>query len=289
MNVPAVVPFNEIERMAGAISKSGLFGMKTPEQAIALMLLAQAEGQHPVTAARDYHIVQGRPVMKADAMLARFQDRGGRVEWHELSDEVARATFTHPLGGSITMSWDKARAERAGLIGRQTWKQYPRAMLRARLVNEAISSVFPGVCVGIYTPEEVEDFDAKPPIDVPAKVISESENEKSPEKNSPISEHDPFTEEGRARFDAEVRDAQEGEELIHYRESLEHEWQEREWSSQRKSGQVRRLTKGEMSWADLMADPCPYPTAWVRQLYDKAIREFSNDQSLVVVDESKLF
>ncbi len=81
-----LVPFNEIESMAIAVSKSGLFGMKTPDQAIALMLLCQAEGLHPAIAARDYHIIQGRPALKADAMLARFQQAGGKVEWKVYTD-----------------------------------------------------------------------------------------------------------------------------------------------------------------------------------------------------------
>ena len=44
-----IIPFNEVQGMAAAIAKSGLFGMKTPDQALALMLVAQAEGQHPAT------------------------------------------------------------------------------------------------------------------------------------------------------------------------------------------------------------------------------------------------
>ena len=67
----ALVPYNDIERMGSAIAKSGLFGIKTPEQAIALMLIAQAEGMHPAIAARDYHVISNRPTLKADAMLAR--------------------------------------------------------------------------------------------------------------------------------------------------------------------------------------------------------------------------
>ena len=49
----SLVPIADIERMAVAVAKSGLFGMKTPEQAIALMLIAQAEGMHPAIAARE--------------------------------------------------------------------------------------------------------------------------------------------------------------------------------------------------------------------------------------------
>ena len=68
-----IVPYNDIEKMANAVAASKLFGVKNPNEAIALMLVAQAEGMHPATAARDYHVIQGRPALKADAMLARFQ------------------------------------------------------------------------------------------------------------------------------------------------------------------------------------------------------------------------
>ena len=44
----AIVSLGDIERMAHAVSKSNLFGVKTPEQAIALMLVAQAEGGEAV-------------------------------------------------------------------------------------------------------------------------------------------------------------------------------------------------------------------------------------------------
>ena len=77
----ALVPVDQIERMALAVAKSGLFGVKTPDQAMALMLVAQAEGMHPAIAARDYHVINGRPTLRADAMLARIQAAGGKVEW----------------------------------------------------------------------------------------------------------------------------------------------------------------------------------------------------------------
>jgi hypothetical protein len=74
----ALIPVDQVERMALAVAKSGLFGVKTSDQAMALMLIAQAEGMHPAIAARDYHVINGRPTLKADAMLARFQQAGGK-------------------------------------------------------------------------------------------------------------------------------------------------------------------------------------------------------------------
>ncbi len=157
-SVPVPVPYADMERMATVIAQSGLFGVKNPVQALALMLVAQAEGLHPATAARDYHVIQGRPALKTDAMLARFQAASGRVQWHDYSDTVVSATFSHPAGGSVKIEWTIDRAKTAGLTGKDVWKQYPRAMLRARVISEGIRTVYPGVLSGMYAPEEVSDF-----------------------------------------------------------------------------------------------------------------------------------
>lgn len=165
---PQMASFAEVERMAHAVAKSQLFGMKTPEQAFALMMLAQAEGMHPMIAARDYDIIQGRPSKKAEAMLRDFQRAGGKVEWHELTDTKADATFSHPQGGSFRCDWDLARAGKAGLGGKDNWKKFPRQMLRARCVSEGCKTVFPSATSGMYTPEEAQDFEPAQPSRVDA-------------------------------------------------------------------------------------------------------------------------
>lgn len=153
-----LVPTNEIQTMAVAVAKSGLFGMKTPEQAFALMLIAQSENLHPARAAMEYHIINGKPALKADAMLSRFQNAGGKVEWKKYTDEECSGVFSHPQGGSIEIVWTLAMAQKAGLTNNPTWKKFSRAMLRSRCISEGIRTVYPGVSVGIYTPEEVQDF-----------------------------------------------------------------------------------------------------------------------------------
>jgi len=153
----ALIPVDQVERMAVAVAKSRLFGIQTPEQAFALMMIAQAEGMHPAIAARDYHIIQGRPSLKADAMLARFQQAGGKVEWNEYTDERVVGTFTHPKGGSVSVEWTIEMGRKANLTKNPTWNQYPRQMLRSRCISEGIRTVFPGVVVGTYSEEEAED------------------------------------------------------------------------------------------------------------------------------------
>jgi len=153
-----LIPVNDIQTMAVAVVKSQLFGMKTVEQATALMLIAQAEGYHPALAARDYHIIQGRPTLKAETMMARFQQQGGKVSWDVLTNEEVTATFSHPMGGTATITWNMEMARSAKLADKDNWKSYPRAMMRARVVSEGIRTVFPGVVLGVYTPEEAQDI-----------------------------------------------------------------------------------------------------------------------------------
>jgi hypothetical protein len=153
-----IIPLGDMERMAGAIAKSGLFGMKTPDQAIALMIVAQAEGRHPGTVAREYHIINGRPALRSDAMLARFQQSGGSVQWGERTDKAVSGTFSHPQGGELTLSWTIEDAKRAGIYSNQ-WLKYPRQMLTARVISEGVRTIYPAVVAGVYTPEEVQDFD----------------------------------------------------------------------------------------------------------------------------------
>ena len=173
-----LIPLNDIQTMAEVAAGSKMFGFKNPQEAMAIMLLCQAEDLHPAIAMRDYHVIQGRPALKADAMLARFQTAGGSVNWKVYEDEQVTGVFSHPAGGSLEVTWTLAKAKLIGIAGKDNWRNYPRAMLRARCVSEGIRSVYPGCVVGVYTPEEVQDFQpvrqeqsAVPPS--PVEIIKE--------------------------------------------------------------------------------------------------------------------
>lgn len=158
-----LIPIEQVNAMAHAVAKSGFFGLKTAEQAAALMLVAQADGLHPAKAATHYHIIGGKPALSADAMLARFQAAGGRVEWTAYGDDAVEGVFTHAQGGSVKIRWDLARAKKAG-VG--NLDKYPAAMMRARCISEGVRTVFPGVIVGMYTPEELVSVHQAQAVDV---------------------------------------------------------------------------------------------------------------------------
>jgi hypothetical protein len=177
--------FEAMQRMAVAIAKSGLFGVKEADQALSLMMIAQAEGKHPALIARDYDIISGRPAKKAEAILRDFQASGGKVEWHELSDKLASATFTHPLSVKpLKIDWDIPRAKLAGLLKPGgMYEKYPRAMLRSRCVSEGCRAVAPSATSGFYTPEEVNQMEAEVADPVPmAAAITQAAAAPAPEE-----------------------------------------------------------------------------------------------------------
>jgi len=148
----------DIQKMAQVAADSKMFGFKNQAEAMAIMLLCQAEGMHPAIAMRDYHVINGRPSMKADAMLARFQLAGGKVHWPRMDDAEVTGVFSHPAGGEATITWNDETIKRAELSRNPMHQKYPRQMKRARCISEGIRAVYPACVAGVYTPEEVQDF-----------------------------------------------------------------------------------------------------------------------------------
>jgi hypothetical protein len=150
--------FDQIQRMAVSFAKSGLFGVKDTDQALALMLYAQASGRHPALVMRDYDIIQNRLAKKSEAMLRDFQASGGRVEWTKYADDGVTGVFSHPLSPTpITIDWNMARAEKAGLAGKQgdMYKKFSRQMFRSRCISEGVRTCAPDATEQMYTPDEI--------------------------------------------------------------------------------------------------------------------------------------
>jgi hypothetical protein len=166
-----IIPYNELKSMATDTAKSGLFGLKSPEQAMALMMIAQSEDIHPMRAVMEYDIISGKPALKSTTVLSRFQQSGGSIEWLHTDSKKATAKFTHPQGGSITITWTIERAQKADLLKNDTWRKYPDQMLRARCIPEGVRAIYPACLSGMYSSDEVRDF-AEPQ---PAPVVDTGE------------------------------------------------------------------------------------------------------------------
>lgn len=167
----------DLDLVAKRVAESRLFGLDQA-QAFTLMLLAEAEGLPYISAVRRYHIIDGKPSMRADAMQAEFQRHGGIVRWLVTTDQEVKLEVSHPVHHAepmtvhITLKEMGEKGISQGFKGlKENWKKFPRQMLRARAISEGVRMIDPGIVVGIYTPEEVGDF-AKP-IEVEARPVPE--------------------------------------------------------------------------------------------------------------------
>lgn len=132
--------------------------IKTPEQAVAIMLKGRELNIPPMYALSNIVVIKGKPAASAELMLALiYRDHG--------DDAI---TFTESTPERCTISykrraWTKRQtytftiedAQRAGLAGNQTWRQYPAALLRARCISAVARMGYPDSIGGMYTPEEL--------------------------------------------------------------------------------------------------------------------------------------
>lgn len=146
--------FDEMVQMSEVAAKSGLFKM-TPTQVLTLMMLCESEGLHPIKALQLYDIIDGRPSLKAVALLARFLESGGSVDWHEQSMGAAEGTFTHAktCPNGVRVRYTMEDATRAGLAHKDNWKKNPADMLVARVCSRGVRRANPAAILGLALPE----------------------------------------------------------------------------------------------------------------------------------------
>jgi hypothetical protein len=157
----------EMQAFAEAAVRSKFYGFKTADEMLPLMIIAQSEGRSFASVVQEYDIISGKPSLKAEAMLARFQKSGGHIQWTELSDARCAAIFSHPQCSPVEIDWDMRRAQQAQ-IKNHMWAKYPRNMLKARVISDGVRTAFPACLGGMYTPEEVSEFaPARPQVSPP--------------------------------------------------------------------------------------------------------------------------
>lgn len=131
----------------------------------AVKILAGRElGFSTVASMTGVHIIDGKPTMGAHllaAALKRSPKYDYRVGTH--NDQECTIHVLEMVNGSLEQIGDAtftiADAQAAGLMGRkgQMWEKYPRNMLFARAISNAITWFAPDVFEGarVYTPDEV--------------------------------------------------------------------------------------------------------------------------------------
>ena len=161
------------------------------------MMMGVEIGLNPIQSLQNIAVINGRPSIYGDALLALVQKSpkfDGIVE--TINEETMTATCTIKRKGNPphTSTFSKEDAEKASLWGKQgPWSQYPKRMLAMRARGFALRNQFADALLGLITSEEAED---SPPIDITpcAENIEEAHEQVTQSLEKPIYPDDTFDE-----------------------------------------------------------------------------------------------
>jgi hypothetical protein len=163
--LPVIMPLSEVKELVSIYLKSGLAsGIKSVEQGIVVAMLGMEMGMQPLHALRSLHVMDGKPVLASEALVALVH-KGGRCKYFRCVESTAeKATFetmaiSDPEPTRLTFSMDDAK--RAGLAGRGPWQKYPQAMLRARCAMALARAHYPDAVMGALEEGEARDIAAE--------------------------------------------------------------------------------------------------------------------------------
>lgn len=177
----AVVPrhLDDVWDLAQRAAKSGLFGVRSSEDAFVRIVTGAELGISSYAALRCIAVVSGKPVLDATLIAGLCQRSRDCLRWSVLETTEQRCIIEtqHRRDGVIKHAFTWKDAERAKLVGKDNWRNYPRAMLRARCISELARIAYPGVVAGIYTPEELERVEAPALTDTVASSLAQERRE----------------------------------------------------------------------------------------------------------------
>jgi RecT family len=130
-------------------------------------------GLQPLQAMQNIAVVNGRPSIWGDAMIALVKGAGLLASIEEdIDDKQSTCTVQRRGEAPVSRTFTMEDAKRAGLAGKQgPWTQYPKRMLQMRARSWALRDVFPDVLKGVYIAEEARDMPAEKDITPESETV----------------------------------------------------------------------------------------------------------------------
>ena len=210
----AIIDFNTVCQYARIVHFSQMFGTKNEYEAAIIVAMCFQENISFMQFKRDFHFIMGNISKKADAMLASFQNDGGKKKIIQADENKVVIDFeingekyqgvadwekiqNEPFSRSAKDANGKYYAPNVPLANRLVKENYATPikrgqMLFARCVSDSLRRIYPKACGGYYTPEEVSDFanddkaekTAENAAVIPAAVLSQKVEVLSTENNN---------------------------------------------------------------------------------------------------------
>jgi len=159
--------FDQLTVFATMAAKSALVPRDyqgKPENIMLAVQMGSELGLAPMQALQNIAVVNGRPAVWGDAMLALCK---ASAHWDKISERIEgegdamRAVCeVHRKGDNpVIVTFAVEDAKRAGLWGKGgPWTQYPKRMLQMRARGFALRDAFPDALRGLISAEEAADI-----------------------------------------------------------------------------------------------------------------------------------
>lgn len=158
--IPSTQEFQTMKELGQMAIKSGFLpvSIKTPEQAVVIIMKGRELGIPPMQAFSGINVIQGKPAVSPELMLALIYKNvpGAVINFVKTDNTTCVIQAKRPGGAFNEFAFTIDDARKAGLLDKPTWKAFPAAMLRARCISAMARALFPDAIAGCsYTPEEL--------------------------------------------------------------------------------------------------------------------------------------
>src|SRR6516165_6170603 len=159
-------------------------GMETPQKLIVCWATAAELGIRPLQAVQGMNVINGRLGIGGDLGVAKVRGMGLLVATPKKKytgtlgqDDYTCTVTLHRKGEDPQdFSFSIREAKLAGIYS-NNWPKYPQRMTYYRALGFGLRDMFSDVLKGLYTIEELEDFqdDAEPPWKADEEKIAENQ------------------------------------------------------------------------------------------------------------------
>lgn len=154
------VPTSEKLDYCRALAASGLLPAQYRQQPANLLYaveFADSLGLHPMVAITGVHVIEGKPSASSALISALVRRAGHKLRVRgDATRAVAQVIRADDPEYVFEVVFTMDDADRAGLLGKKVWKQYPASMLKARAISAVARDACEEALFGVhYTPEEL--------------------------------------------------------------------------------------------------------------------------------------
>jgi hypothetical protein len=171
--VTEAIQFSEMLANSNMVPKQY---MGKPQDIMVCIQWGMEMGLAPMQALQNIAVINGKPSVYGDAMMALVQASPvcegveESIEDETTANPVAVCVARRKGRAPVTVRFSVEDAKRAGLWGKQgPWSAYPKRMLQMRARGFALRDAYPDVLKGLISTEEAQDYPEetkRPPKDI---------------------------------------------------------------------------------------------------------------------------